>query len=307
MNNEYNALLELLTIPGPSGDESAVAAWLETALQAIPDVQTTRIGDNIVAVRGTPRTAIFAHTDTTGFTLGYDKKLIRIGGPDPRDKDRLRCDNGLTGRIRVSESGPRGRTFRLSKVRDSNGKKAAPTPGTRWVYARKPRLEKGTISAPYLDNRAGVWAALEALRSSPNSAVAFCTGEEAHGHGARVCADYLYRQHQITQALIADITWHTDDTPCGSGVVISLRDGSCPRQVFLDRVLTLAGESGISHQREIQSAGGSDGGHLLRSSVPIDWVFVGAPEKDPHTARERLTLSDLAAMRDLLIYLTERL
>jgi putative aminopeptidase FrvX len=262
-----------------------------------------RIGDNVIVLRGRPRTAIFAHTDTTGFTLGYGRRLIPIGGPDPRDGDLLRCADGLTGRLRRT-----GRDeYELRKVRNADEEKVKPTPGTRWVYARSPWMENGVLTAPYLDDRAGVWAAAEALRRCENIAVAFCTGEEAHGHGARVCADVLYREDGITQALISDLTWHTQDTPCGSGVVISLRDAHAPRQAYLDRVLTLAAESGIPHQREIQSAGSSDGGHILRSSVPMDWVFVGAPEKKPHTSRERVTLTDLDAMRDLLAYLADRL
>jgi acetylornithine deacetylase/succinyl-diaminopimelate desuccinylase-like protein len=39
----------------------------------------------------------------------------------------------------------------------------------------------------------------------------------------------------------------------------------------------------------------------------MDWVFVGAPEKRPHTAREQASLADLAAMTDLLALLVEKL
>ena len=30
---------------------------------------------------GKPRTAIFAHTDSIGFTVRYGKQLVKIGGP----------------------------------------------------------------------------------------------------------------------------------------------------------------------------------------------------------------------------------
>lgn len=294
-------LRELLTIPGPAGDEGRVADWLDGAIQsAIPDARRTRLQDNLIAVRGEPpHTALFAHTDTTGFTLGYNRHLISIGGPAPDDKDALRSASGRTGRIRIKKS---GRTLRrLDKSKEEA------EPGTRWIYAREPGIDTETITAPYLDNRAGVWCALRALARLENVAVAFTTSEEQHGHGARVCADWLFRNQGVTQALIADLTWHTDDTPCGKGVVISLRDAFCPRQAFLDRVLALAAESGIPYQREIQSAGSSDGGHLLRSAIPMDWVFIGAPEKRPHTSREQAHLSDLEAMTNLLTYLAERL
>lgn len=298
-------LVALLDIIGPSGDEGAIADRLETEATGIEGVRTNRIGDDLIVVRGRPRTAIFAHTDTTGFTLGYNRSLIRIGGPSPKDGDRLRRDYGLTGRLRRKDGAHP--SFVLRKVRSVEGRKPSFEPGSRWVYARRPRIQNGVITSPYLDNRAGVWAALEALRACSNIAVAFTTGEEAHGHGARVCAEALYREFEIRQALIADITWHTDDTPCGKGVVVSMRDAFCPRQSYLDRICGLAYDSKLPVQYEVQSAGSSDGGHILRSTVPMDWVFVGAPEKDPHTAREQITLTDLAAMRDLLVYLIDHL
>jgi putative aminopeptidase FrvX len=294
-------LLELLALHGPSGDEARVADWLDAELVGIPDVVSARIGDNVVAVRGRPRTAIFAHTDTVGWTLGYGDRLIPIGHPSPRNGDALCSSDGLIGRLRTGDSPT------LRRTRSSDGPKAAAAPGTRWTYDRTPIIAKGILTAAGLDNRAGVWASLEALRQCENIAVAFTTGEEQHGHGARVCADWLFHERAITQALIADITWHTKDTPCGKGVVVSLRDAFCPRQSYLDRVLRLAQESGIPFQAEIQSAGSSDGGHLLRSSLPIDWVFVGAPSKKPHTSREKIHLADLTAMADLLTHLVNNL
>jgi putative aminopeptidase FrvX len=298
-------LFELATLPGAAGDEGAVADWLAGEVGAIADAASVRIGDNLIVTRGSPRTAIFAHTDTTGYTLGYRRKLIPIGAPAGRDGDRLKSSDGLVGRLRVSAKG--GPICQLRKVRSAAGEKVEPRPGSRWTFAREPEIKRGFVRSPYLDNRAGVWAACCALQDCKDLAVAFCTGEEEHGHGARVCAEWLYRQRGIAQALVADLTWHTRETPCGKGVVISLRDAFTPRQAFLDRVLTLADTSDIPHQREIQSAGSSDGGHLLRSSIPLDWVFVGAPEKAPHTECERAAVVDLEAMVDLLVHLVDRL
>ncbi len=151
-------------------------------LREIPGVALQRLGDNLLAVRGSPRTAIFAHLDTTGFTLGYRRQLIPIGAPDPQDRDELISADGLRGRLRATAGDHRH--AQLRRVRDGEGAKAKPAPGTRWVYARKPKIKGGVITAPYLDNRAGCWAALEALRRCENAAAAFTTGEERHGHGA---------------------------------------------------------------------------------------------------------------------------
>jgi len=56
----------------------------------------------------------------------------------------------------------------------------------------------------------------------------------------------------------------------------------------------------LPFQREIESDGSSDGGWMERSGMPMDWVFVGPPEKRPHTNREELDVNDLLATPELL-------
>jgi putative aminopeptidase FrvX len=80
-----------------------------------------------------------------------------------------------------------------------------------------------------------------------------------------------------------------------------------PNRRFVDRIVALAAASGIMHQLEIESEGGSDGAHIERGSYPIDWTFVGAPEQAPHSSHERVDTADLAGMANLLEYLVNRL
>jgi putative aminopeptidase FrvX len=292
-------LWKLLQIDSPAGDEGAMADWLVAEIETnMPSVRVERIGDSVIAVRGkAPTVAVFAHIDTIGFTLGYDRNLIRIGGPAPKDGVALRIAGGdARGKLRVGKAGG----WKL-------GGKANAEPGTRWVYAAEPKQSGDEITSPYLDNRAGVWAALQTLTRCENVAVAFTAGEEHSGHGALVCARRLYEGYAIYQALISDITWDTKHVHCGDGVAISLRDSMTPRQRYLERILALAEVSGVKYQREIESSGGSDGGYIQRSGFPIDWVFVGAPEKHPHTSAERVRISDLNAMADMLVSLVNGL
>jgi putative aminopeptidase FrvX len=181
--------------------------------------------------------AVFAHIDTTGWTLGYNGVLLPIGGPEGQLGDPLRCTapaaDGTVLRGRLEVTGEED-TATLHLGRDEAvGPQETPVaadapPGTRWVYDREPVLRENRLTAAYLDNRAGVWCALRALARSPHIAVAFTTGEEQHGHGARVCARWLYDSFRLTQALIADTTWATEHVRCGEGPVVSLRDVHCP-------------------------------------------------------------------------------
>jgi putative aminopeptidase FrvX len=289
-------LWDLLKLDAPSGDEGAIADWLEVWLaRELPDTRVERLGDSLIAVRGTrPAVAVFAHLDTTGWTLGYDKQLLSIGGPDGRVGDKIR-PAGMPDAGNTLARGKDG----AWKVR---GKTPA-LPGSRWVYAAEPVQEGDRIIAPYLDNRAGVWAALHVLQRCPSVAVAFTSYEETRGVGALLCARRLAETYSISQALIADLTWHTKHVRCGRGVAVSLRDSCLPRQRYLDRVLALAEESGLPFQREIADSGASDGAALDRSGVAWDWVFVGAPEKGAHTACERVRIGDLQGMAALLVHL----
>ncbi len=242
--------------------------------------------------------AVFAHLDTTGWTLGYGKQLVRIGGPDGKPGDGVRP-------VRRPDAGNV-----LARRKDGSWKVSGRTdaaPGSRFVYAAVPELKDGQITAPYLDNRAGLWAALHTLKSCPAVALALSVQEETGSHGAGVTARRLSEKHGITQALIADLTWDTKHVKRGLGAAVSLRDSRVPRQRYLNRVLALAEESGVPFQREIESSGGSDGAGIDRSGVPIDWVFIGAPEKAPHTSRERVHVGDLQGMVSLLVYLVNGL
>ena len=293
-------LWELLKLDSPSGDEGQAADWLERWIACeMPDVHLERLGDSLLARRGDrPAVAVFAHLDTTGWTLDHGKRLLRIGGPDGKPGDPVR------------PAGTRDAVNSLAQGKDGAWKvrgKTTAAPGSRWVYAAAPVQKGGEIVAPYLDNRAGVWAALQVLRRCPDVAVAFASYEETRGVGALLCARRLSETLGITRALIADLTWHTKHVRCGRGPAVSLRDSCLPRQRYLDRILALAETSGLPFQREIADSGGSDGASLDRSGVPFDWVFVGAPEKGAHTARERVRVADLQGMAVLLVHLVNGL
>lgn len=292
---DFNLLLELQQIPGPSGDEDTLADFLAARCAALPRTSVRRVSDLVLAVRGEPRVAVFAHTDTVGFTLGYNRELIAIGGPHVEGDERLREVGGKgKGRLKLRQKGDRPQ-WRLT------GK--AGEPGSRWVYDAPLVIRKDKVTGPYLDNRAGVWNALMTLERSNDVAVLFTPGEEHSGRGALMGAKLVFEELGITRALISDITWDTGSIKNGKGPAISFRDRYVPRRRFLERVVAAAEESGVPFQREVESSGGSDGSWIERSTFPIDWVFIGAPQKRSHTPHEECRLSDLEAMVDLYAHL----
>src|SRR5690606_17244634 len=151
--------------------------------------------------------------------------------------------------------------------------------------------------------RLGVWNALKVAQTMENGAIVFSTYEEHGGNAVGFCANYLLKHYNVRQALISDITWVTAGVPHGGGVAISMRDSMLPRRSYLNRIIALAKESGIAFQLEVESAGGSDGGVLQKSDLPIDWCFIGAPEDNVHTPDELVAKYDIMCMVELYKYL----
>jgi putative aminopeptidase FrvX len=291
-------LEQLLRIEGPSGDEGAVADFVERELERIPGLRCQRRGDVLLAIRGEPRVGVMAHLDTVGFTLGYKRRLIRIGSPEARHGTSLRCRHGdrvYRGKIRVRD-----------KIPYLAGETNAP-PGSRWVFDAPPARDGDLLRGAYFDNRAGVWSALRVAEQCRDVALAFTVCEEQSGRGALIAARWLWEELHIGRVLVSDITWDTEHVHCGDGPAISLRDQFVPRQRLLDAIVSLAGKSGIPHQLEIESSGSSDGGVVERSGFPIDWCFIGAPEEAPHTPEEAIRFSDLEGMAALYVYLLEHM
>ncbi len=303
-------LKELAAIRSASSDEGKMKDFLLNYVQnnqkhwkVQPQVFEGRpFQDCVILVFGKPRTAIYAHMDSIGFSTGYDKELIKIGGPRLIDGMQL-VGSDSQGEIEAE--------LMLIENDDETA--------IKYVFDRE--IERGTIltfkpnfretdeyvQSPYLDNRLGVWNALKVAESLEDGAIVFGTYEEHGGNTVANCARFLMDEFQVYQALISDITWVTDGVGHGGGVAISMRDSGLPRRSYLNRIVELAKTSTVDFQLEVESAGGSDGGVLQKSSLPIDWCFIGAAEDNVHTPDEKVFKSDIHSMVALYEYLMKHL
>ena len=300
-------LKKLASIRSASSDEVRMKEFLLNYIQenqsnwkVQPQIfEGRRFQDCIVLVFGKPTTAIYAHMDSIGFSVGYDKELIKIGGPRTIDGMQL-VGSDSHGEIETE----------LMVIEDENNH-----PSYQYVFERE--IERGTIltfkpdfretneyiQSPYMDNRLGVWNALQVAESMENGAIVFGTYEEHGGNTVANCARFLMEEYDVYQALISDITWVTSGVRHGGGVAISMRDSGLPRRSYLNRIIELAKESGVDYQLEVESAGGSDGGVLQKSDLPLDWCFIGAAEDNVHSPDEKVYKSDIKSMVDLYRYL----
>lgn len=300
-------LKQLTEIRGAASDEAQIAAFIIDYVKTEspnwkvqPEIVSgDGFQDCVILVFGKPRTAIYAHMDTIGFSVGYNRELIKVGGPRLIDGIEL-VGSDSQGEIETE----------LMVIENEDGSKEL-----EYVFDRE--IDRGTlltfkpdfretddyIQSPYMDNRLGVWNALKVAQTLENGAIVFSTYEEHGGNAVGFCAKYLLDKYHVRQALISDITWVTEGVPHGKGVAISMRDSMLPRRSYLNRIIELAKASGIAFQLEVESAGGSDGGVLQKSDLPIDWCFIGAPEDNVHTPDELVAKYDIMCMVELYRYL----
>ncbi len=292
----YQLLKDLCNIQAPSGNEQPMSDFLlnyinreKSSWKSMPEVfQGPDFQHCIVLAFGKPRTAVFAHIDNIGFTVRYGKELVKIGGP------RTSTGFALTGsdsqgqidcKLNADEEGLLKYDFHREIER-----------GTNLSFKADYREDETAIQCAYMDNRLGVFTALQLCETVENGVIIFSCWEEHHGGSVPFLAKFIYDRYQIRQALICDITWVTEGVPHGNGVVVSLRDSGIPRRIYVDKIVTILKDAGVPHQLEIESSGGSDGNELQRQPYPIDWCFVGAPEDYVHTPDERVYKNDIDAM-----------
>jgi len=295
----------LCQIHGPSGNERKVKDFIiayvskNFSSNKPTIIEGDGLQDCLLLVFGKPKTVVFAHMDSIGFMVRYGKVLIPIGGPVFKPGYELvgsDSQGAITCKIAVNKNGEP--EYEFERVID---------PGTELVFKCDFIETKEYIQSCYLDDRLGVWLALKLGETLKDGIIAFSCWEEHGGGSVSYLAKYIYEKFAVQQALIADITWVTEGVFFGKGVAVSLRDRFIPRRSFVEKILAIAKDSGISYQLEVEGAGASDGKELQLSPFPFDWCFVGAPEKDAHTPVEQVHKNDIKSMLALYKVLMEKL
>ena len=296
---DFSVLEQMCKIHAPSGSEYKMTEFVldyiqqnKTNWKAQPTVLSNGdFQDSIILVFGKPKTAIFAHLDSIGFTVGYGSQLIRIGGPQAE-----------TGYKLVGEDSKGPIECELFKDEDGNISYTHHREierGTTLTFKCDFRNENGFIESCYLDNRLGVFNALKIAENLEDGIICFSCYEEHGGGSAQFLGKYIYENYNVNNALISDITWVTSGVQHGNGVAISMRDSGIPRRKFLNQIIKIAKESQIPFQLEVESAGGSDGNVLHNSPYPFQWCFIGAAEDNVHSPYEKVAIQDFKTMFDL--------
>ena len=300
---DYKLLNRLCEIHSPSGNEILMKEFLLDYINSnknswesqLEIIEGEDFQDCLILSFGKPKTAIFAHMDSIGYTVRYEDQLVPIGGPHAESGSKLVGEDSL-GPIECELLYTED-----NKIKYKFGR--AIDTGTDLVYKCNFIESEEYITSCYLDNRLGVYNAIKVAETLKNGVIVFSTWEEHGGGSVSYLAKYIYERWNIKQALISDITWVTEGVHHGKGVAISMRDRLIPRKSFINKIIKLAQESGVPFQLEVEASGSSDAKELQSSAYPFDWCFIGAPEENVHTPEETVAKSDIECMIELYKYL----
>ena len=230
--------------------------------------------------------------------MKYNNEIIKIGGPVSNEGIILVGEDS-SGKIEGKIKRKNDKLFiDFNRYIDR---------GTSLTFKMNFREKGNYIQSCYLDNRLGVWNALEQAKTLENGIIVFSSWEEHGGGSIGYLGKFIYEKYNVKQALISDITWITEGVNHGKGCAISLRDSGIPRKSYINKILDIIIPSNIPFQLEVEDAGGSDGNSLQKSEYPWDWCFIGAAEDNVHSPDEKVHKEDIRSMVNIYKELMEKL
>ena len=324
---------KLITVPGISGREERVREVVIEELGSLVDeVRVDRLG-NVIGRKdgGGPRVMLCAHMDTIGFLVSHvdDDGFLRIspvGGFDPRTlpvqrvlvqgkKDYIGLVAAMSKPIHLLEDedikkAPKIEELFVDLMLDSKEVKDNVSVGDPVSLYREPVVTGRAVTAPYLDDRLGVYVLIDALRNADGIGAevyaVVSVQEEVGVRGAQTSAFGI--EPDVGVAL--DITLSVDVpgtdkaqrvTTAGKGVAIGLMDSmsiSDPRLV--DHFKRVAEDNGIAHQTEVMLGGGTDAGAMQLSRAGAAAITISVPVRYVHTANEMALIDDIDATVNLM-------
>lgn len=345
MSGDLSFLERLLEAPGPSGFETRAAqVWRDEAERFADEVWSDVTGNSCASVRGggRPLALLAGHIDEIGLQVTHADEsgllwFAAIGGWDPQVLvgQRVRVlaaggdVRGVIGRkaVHLMEAEERKKVAQVKKLWIDVGASSAEELRELGIRVGDPavldhgvvRLAGDRLASRAIDNRAGAFVVLEALRALAGTtgagAVAVATSQEEIGYsggGARPSAFEIMPD----VALVVDVTHATDvpeaekskvgDHPLGSGPVLTR--GSAAHPAVFEMLAEAAEDLKIPYTIQAaprRTSTDADAIHSVRGGIPTGLVSV--PNRYMHSPGEIVAASDLFHAARLLAVFVERL
>jgi putative aminopeptidase FrvX len=319
----------LLRAHGPSGHEHLAYDAVRDAVGEFAEIESDSVG-NLVARRAGegPLVALFAHLDVIGLAVAHvgDDGSIPVhllgswrANVAYGQRVEIRTKDGtvpgvIERKVKDNEKVEWDQLYVDIGARDGDEARSLVAPGDPIVLLAPPvELANGRIVSRSLDNRAGVYVALETLRRAEGANIAVVAGaQEELGHsGARAAAHGL----RPDVAIAIDVTYATDvpagnaneggDHRLGGGPAIFRGPAINPR-VF-DLLVAAAEAEGMAHTVETGMKTFTDADDTFASREGIPTGLVSIPLRNMHSGIELVEPADLEACIRLLVAFAGRL
>ena len=319
-------LAELCEAPGPSGREGPVREIVLREMRALTDDVTVDALGNVTAVfpGGGPRLVLSAHMDEIGFMATHVEgggflRVIPLGGFDPKTltaqrvivhgrEDLLGVMGSKAIHIMSEEERkvpPKLEDYFIDVGLPADRVRELVRPGD--VVTRERALARlgDLVTCKSIDNRAGVYVLIEAMRALGEHAcevvAVVSTQEEVGLRGARVAAQRLRPDIglAIDTTLANDTPGskpHETCTRLGAGAGVKVYDSSVivPAAV-VDHLVALAEARDIPHQLEVMARGGTDTAALQLAGEGSVSGCVSVPMRYAHQVVEACHPDDVDA------------
>lgn len=326
------SLKALSELPGISGREEAVRAFLQERLEGIAACRVDGLGNLIVRKKGKNRAGktvmISAHMDEVGFLITHieENGLLRfaaVGGIDPRVVYGRRVSVGadrvpgvIAGApVHLLDSEARASAPDLDKLyidigaesREQAERLVQIADAAVWDTAFSP-FGDGCLKGKALDDRAGCAVVLALLREELeyDLTAVFTVQEEVGLRGAGAAAygvkpDAAIVVEATTAADIAGVEPAKQVCRLKKGVAVSFMDGhTIYDRGLYDLAFSLAKEKGIPCQPKAAVTGGNDAGAIHRSRGGVPAAALSVPCRYLHAPAGVIAQSDLESALSLL-------
>jgi putative aminopeptidase FrvX len=152
----FDLLKQMCRIHAPAGNEVAMTDFLldyintnKNKWKVQPQILSgDGLQDCIVLVFGKPKTAIYAHIDSIGFTVRYHNQLVKIGGPKTESGYKLTGNDSIGEIICTLEvDEERDLSYQFDREIDR---------GTMLTFLPEWVEDDNFVQCCYMDNRLGV-------------------------------------------------------------------------------------------------------------------------------------------------------
>lgn len=311
-------LKKLTQTTAVSGNESGLFEVVKNEIEPFVDeIYTDNLGNLIARKKGNGKKVLFAaHTDEIGLMANFidDNGFVRfapVGGVNLYASlyQRVTFSNGIKGTVCFESKSDVKKDLKVSTMYIDIGaaskEEAADmiSPGDTAAFDGEFISRGDTIVSKALDNRAGVYILIEAIKRIKNYSqdlyFVFSSQEEIGLRGARTASYGI----EPDIAISVDVT-DTGDTPgcetmdvkLGGGAAIKIMDKSVITHKGLrDFVVRCAKDHSIPHQFEILTFGGTDAGAMQTVKGGAVAGAISLPVRYIHTTCETANIDDIEA------------